>query len=295
METAPTEAGFSAERLDRITEHLQRNYIGPAKIGGCQVAVTRHGHLAYFESLGLKDSERAAPMADDTIFRIYSMTKPITSIALMQLYERGMFQLDDPVYRAIPSWREQKVYVGGEGESLELAPPESPMTFRHLLTHTAGLSYGATQHPVDKLYRSHNVRRDEGETLSSFVDKLSNVPLHFTPGSRWMYSYATDICGHLVEVLSGLPLDVYFEENVFGPLSMRDTAFHVSEDKLSRFASSSSRSRFSELAWIPIPIPSFCAYTSSEAMRRAALVVKPLVSTTLAREPAFASFTPCRP
>jgi len=238
---APDAAGFSAERLERISDHLTRNYIEPGKITGCQVAVARHGQTAYFRNFGLMDREREKPVADDTIFRIYSMTKPITSIALMQLYERGLFQLNDPIHRVIPSWREQKVYVSGEGENMELAAPVEPMTFRHLLSHTAGLSYGATNHPVDKLYRAHRVRRDQGETLTSFVDKLAHVPLHFQPGKRWLYSYATDVCGHLVEALSGQQLDAYLEEHIFTPLGMQDTAFHVSEDKQSRFAANYER------------------------------------------------------
>ena len=241
MDIAPEAAGFSTERLERITDHLNRNYIEPQKISGCQVAVSRHGHPAYFRSLGLMDLERDKPMADDTIFRIYSMSKPITSIALMQLYERGMFQLNDPVHRVIPDWREQKVYVGGEGEHMEVRAPVSPMTFRHVLSHTAGLSYGATAHPVDKLYRANRVRRDQGETLQTFVDKLANVPLHFAPGERWMYSYATDVCGHLVEALSGQPLDEYFQQHIFEPLSMTDTAFHVDPSKVSRFAANYER------------------------------------------------------
>lgn len=238
---APDAAGFSADRLERITNHLQQSYIDPGKIPGCQVAVARHGHLAYFRNLGLMDRERSKPMADDTIFRIYSMTKPITSIALMQLYERGLFQLNDPVYRAIPGWREQMVYADGEGEQIRLEKPDSPMTFRHLLSHTAGLSYGATEHPVDKLYRANRVRRDQGETLQSFVDKLANVPLHFQPGQQWLYSYATDVCGHLVEALSGQPLDEYFAEHIFQPLGMTDTAFQVDAAKQSRFAANYER------------------------------------------------------
>ena len=238
---APEAAGFSAPRLERITEHLMRNYIEPGKIAGAQVAVARHGQTAYFRSFGEMDRERARPVADDTIFRIYSMTKPITSVALMQLYEQGLFQLNDPVHRVIPSWRDQQVYVSGEGENVVLAPTDSPMTFRHLLSHTAGLSYGATKHPVDKLYRAHRVRRDQGETLAGFVDKLANVPLHFQPGERWLYSYATDVCGHLVEALSGQRLDEYFAANIFEPLGMQDTGFHVPADKQSRFAANYER------------------------------------------------------
>ena len=241
METSARQAGFDEARLGRITEHLERHYIDPGKIAGCQVAVARHGHVAYHASLGLRDLERRRPMADDTIFRIYSMTKPITSVALMQLYERGMFQLNDPVHRVIPAWRDHEVYVEGTGERVETRPPESPMTFRHVLGHTAGLSYGATNHPVDQLYRAANVHREQGETLRTFVDKLARVPLHYDPGQRWMYSYATDVCGHLVEALSGMPLDRYFEEHILAPLGMTDTAFSVAPGNVDRFAANYER------------------------------------------------------
>ena len=180
-EIAPAAAGFSQDRLERITAHLNRHYIEPEKIAGCQVAVARRGKLAYFRSLGLMDRERNRPMADDTIFRIYSMTKPITSIALMQLYEQGMFQLNDPVHRAIPAWKDQQVYVQGEGEHIELREPAAPMTFRHLLSHTAGLSYGATGHPVDRLYRANRdqivdpSRLHPGQVLS-IPDFQSDAP-----------------------------------------------------------------------------------------------------------------------
>lgn len=252
-DVAPEAAGFSAGRLERISEHLTRNYIEPGKISGCQVAVARHGQMAYFRNFGLMDLARQKPVSDDSIFRIYSMTKPITSIALMQLYERGLFQLNDPVHRVIPSWREQQVYAGGEGENVELVPTRAPMTFRHLLSHTAGLSYGATNHPVDKLYRAHRVRRDQGETLASFVAKLAAVPLHFQPGERWLYSYATDVCGHLVEALSGQRLDEYFEEHIFAPLGMRDTGFHVPAEKQHRFAANYERAADKSLKLLDDP------------------------------------------
>ncbi len=234
-------AGFSEQRLERITPHLESRYLNPGKIAGCQVAVARHGQLAYFRNFGHRDRERQLPMTDDTIFRIYSMSKPITSIALMQLYEQGHFQLNDPVHRVIPSWREQQVYVSGEGENMVLEAVRQPVTFRHVLSHMTGLSYGATKHPVDKRYRAEQVNREQGETLESFVNKLARVPLYFQPGERWLYSYATDVCGHLVEALSGQTLDAYFTEHIFEPLGMTDTAFHVSEDKQHRFAANYER------------------------------------------------------
>ena len=143
MELAPKQTGLSTARLERITDHLERNYIGPGKIAGCQVAVARHGHLAYFRSFGQMDRERGKAMTDDAIFRIYSMSKPITSVALMSLYERGYFQLNDPVSRFFPAWKDQKVWVSGRGADMQTEAPTRPVTMRHMLSHTGGLTYGA--------------------------------------------------------------------------------------------------------------------------------------------------------
>lgn len=241
MELAPKKAGFAPERLNRITDHLNRNYIEPGKIAGCQTLVARHGHVAYFKSLGLMDRERRTPMADDTIFRIYSMTKPITSVALMMLFEQGQFQLNDPVSRFIPEWREHRVWVSGEGSAMQTAAPERPMTMRNVLSHTGGLTYGATNHPVDRIYREVGVNREEGETLSGFVQKLAKVPLRYTPGERWMYSLSTDVCGYLVEAISGKRFDQFLQENIFDPLDMKDTSFHVAPRKAARLAANYER------------------------------------------------------
>ena len=246
MELQAARAGLSTERLARITTHLSRNYVEPGKIAGCQTLVARRGHVAYCEALGLMDRERNVPLRDDTIFRIYSMTKPIASVALMTLYEQGLFQLNDPVHRVLPEWKEPRVYVSGEGASMDTRAAAQPITFRHLLTHTAGLTYGGgllpnvPLHPVDELYRSlgisGNLRNESGIDLQTMVRRLAKVPLRFSPGERWMYSLATDVIGHLVEVLSGKRLDRYLKEHIFEPLGMVDTAFVVPADKLPRFA-----------------------------------------------------------
>jgi CubicO group peptidase (beta-lactamase class C family) len=247
MEAAPKQAGLSPERLARITEHLSRNYIEPGKIAGCQTLVARHGHVAYVSSLGCMDWERNKPMQEDTIFRIYSMTKPITSVALMTLYERGLFQLNDPVSRVIPEWRDHQVWVSGEGEAMETRPPNRPMTFRHVLSHTAGLTYGGglpvaeAPHPVDAVYQRLGVWRGEGETLRGFIEKLANVPLRYDPGEHWQYSLATDVCGYLVEALSGKRFDQYLQDEIFDPLGMTDTSFQVTPDKVDRFAANYQR------------------------------------------------------
>jgi CubicO group peptidase (beta-lactamase class C family) len=262
MTLVPREAGFAPERLERITDHLNRNYIEPGKIAGCQALVARHGHVAYSQSLGHMDRERRRPMADDTIFRIFSMTKPITSVALMTLYERGAFQLNDPVHRVIPAWRDMQVYVSGEGERMQTRAPARPMTFRHILSHQSGLSYGGglaqlgdetPPHPADAAYIAAGVQRGRGETLRSFVEKLAHVPLRFDPGDRWMYSYSTDICGYLVEAISGKPFDQYLQETIFDPLGMSDTAFVVAPEKKSRLAANYRRARDKSLRLMDDP------------------------------------------
>src|SRR5690606_13108380 len=189
--------GLDAARLQRIGDHLARHFVDAGKIAGCQVAVWRRGREAYAKSIGLADAERGVPMRDDTIHRIYSMTKPITSIALMTLYEQGLFHLDDPVSRFIPSWKEQQVYVSGAGAQMITEPPRRPPTVRDLLRHTAGLTYGGVlasvgavteEHPVDAAYAERRVRRERGETLADLVGKLATLPLRYQPGERWMYS-----------------------------------------------------------------------------------------------------------
>ncbi len=256
MELAPRKAGFDPARLDRITGHLNRNYIDPGKIAGCQVLVARHGHVAYFKSFGQMDRERQKPMRDDTIFRIYSMSKPITSVALMSLYEQGHFQLNDPVSRVIPEWKGQRVWVSGEGESMETREPEQPMTFRHVLSHTGGLTYGGTNHPVDRVYQAVGVRRGEGETLRTFVEKLAQVPLRYAPGERWMYSLSTDVCGYLVQAISGKRFDQYLQETIFDPLGMKDTSFSVAPENVERFAANYERAPDKTLRLIDDPASS---------------------------------------
>jgi CubicO group peptidase (beta-lactamase class C family) len=250
MDVSPSQAGFSAARLERVTEHLNRNYIDNGKIAGCQVLVARHGHPAYFRSLGKMDLERSKPMRDDTIVRLYSMSKPITSVALMMLYERGYFQLNDPVHRFVPEWRDHRVWVAGDGPQMETAKPNRPVSMRDMLSRTGGLTYGSMLaalgapdegHPVDKVYAKVGVRRGDGETLKDFVQKLGRVPLRYQPGERWMYSLSTDVCGALVEIISGKRFDKFLEEEIFAPLGMKDTSFWVRPEKLSRFAANYRR------------------------------------------------------
>jgi len=262
MELAPKKTGLSVARLERITEHLERNYIGPGKIAGAQVAVARRGHLAYSRSFGQMDRERGKAMADDAIFRIYSMTKPITSVALMSLYERGYFQLNDPVSRFFPSWRGQRVWVSGAGADMKTEAAVRAPTMRDMLCHTGGLTYGSMLvalgaeddgHPVDKVYAEVGVRRGRGETLMEFMDKLGQVPLRYQPGERWMYSLSTDVCGALVERISGKRFDKYLQETIFDPLGMADTSFAVADDKLDRFCANYRRGADKSLQLIDDP------------------------------------------
>jgi CubicO group peptidase (beta-lactamase class C family) len=265
MELAPKKTGLSTARLERITDHLERNYVAPGKIAGCQVAVARHGHLAYQRSFGQMDRERGKAMADDTIFRIYSMTKPITSVALMSLYERGHFQLNDPVSRFFPAWRDHRVWVSGKGADMKTEEPRRSLSMRDMLCHTGGLTYGSalvalgapdSGHPVDQVYADVGVRRGRGETLMEFMDKLAKVPLLYQPGERWMYSLSTDVCGALVEKISGKRFDRYLQEAIFEPLGMKDTSFHVTADKAGRFAANYRRGPDKSLQLIDDPASS---------------------------------------
>ena len=240
-----TIAGLSVQRLERITAFLQDSYVTPGKIAGCQTLVARHGQIAYQSTLGRRDRERDRPWADDTITRIYSMTKPVVSIALMRLWERGLFQLDEPVLKVLPEWSDLKVWVSGEGEAMVTEPLHKPITFRHILSHTAGLTYGgvletlgapARPHPVDAAYKALRIRRDAAEDLDAFVAKLGRAPLRYQPGTRWMYSLATDVAGALVQRLSGRPLDQVLRDEIFGPLGMADTGFSVPPSSVDRFA-----------------------------------------------------------
>mgnify|MGYP001291621831 FL=1 len=233
-------AGFQEEKLARIGAHLRENYVEPGKIPGCQVLVSRHGIPAYFESMGLMDRERGKAMRDDTIFRIYSMTKPITSVALMMLWEEGRFQLTDPIHRFIPSWRDQRVWQEGVGDEMVTRPPLAASTMQHILSHTAGLTYGGLlpglETPIDEAYQGLGVARGQGETLREFADKLGRVPLLYDPGQRWCYSLATDVCGALVEIISGQPFEVFLQERILQPLGMVDTGFRVADEQVDRFA-----------------------------------------------------------
>jgi len=232
---APESLGMSSERLSNISARLQK-YVDAGDAPGFVTLVARETDVVHFETCGYQDAENKLPMTRDTIFRIYSMTKPITSIALMQLYEQGKFHLAEPVSRYIPAYRDTKVLSGIGYLGKQFAPQDPPMTIHHLLTHTAGLSYGFfLDSPIDEMYRN-SIFRSETATLEEKITGMAELPLRFQPGSAWTYSIATDVCGYLLQVLADMPFEDYLEENIFRPLGMVDTAFHVSTDRLDRFA-----------------------------------------------------------
>jgi CubicO group peptidase (beta-lactamase class C family) len=251
----PEEVGLSSSRLGRIGDHLQR-YIDAGKLAGTLMLVARRGRIAYLEPRGHLEIEKQRPVAPDSIFRIYSMTKPIVSAGLMMLWEQGRFQLDDPVSKFIPSWNDQRVFVGGNHPNWKTAPVERPMNVRDLLSHQSGLTYGFMERTnVDAAYRTLRVgdRTRAGYTARDMVEELATVPLEFSPGTRWNYSVSTDVCGHLIELISGQRLDAYLAEHVLQPLGMTDTAFIITDDRAKRFAANYQRQRDDRLTLIDDP------------------------------------------
>jgi CubicO group peptidase (beta-lactamase class C family) len=251
-------AGMDPDRLARIDEHLRGRYVEPGKIAGCQVAVLRRGSLAHYSSLGYADRERQVPVRDDTVWRIYSMTKPITGVALMTLYERGSFQLTDPVSRFIPEWTGVKVAEAGDGGRAGGADPLRPMNVRDLMMHTSGLGYGPGNADLDPELIGGRNRAPSGpdHNLESMVSHLASAPLRFHPGTHWLYSLGIDVCGRLVEILSGRRLDEFLSSEIFGPLAMEDTGFHVPEAHAGRLAASYARNSRKELVLVDDPATS---------------------------------------
>lgn len=230
-------AGLSLSQLDYINAHLERQYIEPGKLPGTLTLVARRGEIACVKAQGLMDVERDKPVSRDTIFRIYSMTKPITSIAMMQLYEQGRFLLDDPVHKYIPAWKNRRVYKSGLYPNFLTVPAATTMTIRDLFTHMSGLTYGFMNRTnVDAAYRELKLDGSSSLTLDALIERLTELPLEFSPGSAWNYSVSTDVLGYLVQLLADQPFDEYLKEHVFDPLEMPDTGFHVRDDKLDRFA-----------------------------------------------------------
>jgi CubicO group peptidase (beta-lactamase class C family) len=229
IEVDAAEAGFDAARLARIDSHFAR-YVDDGRLPGWLIAVARGGQIVHLSTYGQRDIEAAQPIELDTLFRVYSMTKPITSVAAMMLYEEGAFELKDPVSAFIPSYADQRVYKAGSALAPATEPVTEPMRIWHLLTHTSGLTYGFHHaHPVDEAYRNAGYEwgSPPGATLEEACDAWAALPLLFQPGSEWNYGVSTDVLGRVVEVASGQSLDAFMAERIFGPLGMTDTAFYA--------------------------------------------------------------------
>ena len=229
--------GFSAERLSRIDAHLKR-YVDAGKYPMAQFVLARQGQVVHQSLVGQQDPERGTPLAEDTVYRIYSMTKPVASVALMTLVEEGLIALDDPVSKYIPEWKNLGVFEAGVEPMFLTKPPARPMQVVDLLRHTSGLTYGFQNRTnVDAAYRKLKVEQMFGGTdLEGMIGQLARLPLEFAPGEAWNYSVSTDVVGYLVQVVAGKPLDQVLAERIFQPLKMVDTGFHVREDQRSRFA-----------------------------------------------------------
>jgi CubicO group peptidase (beta-lactamase class C family) len=235
---SPESAGMSKPALDRLENHLKQRYVDAGRFPGTQLLVYRRGKIVHSTVQGFADLERKVPVKDDTIFRIYSMTKAITSVAFMMLVEEGRVALDEPVHKYIPEWKNLGVFVAGTYPAFLTRPPSRPMLIVDLMRHTSGLTYGFQQRSnVDAAYRENKI----GEvvttgTLQSMIDSLAKIPLEFSPGEAWNYSVATDVLGYLIGMISGIPFEQFLKERILGPLGMNDTDFFVPKDKAHRFA-----------------------------------------------------------
>jgi CubicO group peptidase (beta-lactamase class C family) len=235
---SPESAGMSKAGFDRIEAHLKHRYVDAGRFPGTQLLVYRRGKVVHSAAQGFADLERKAPVGDDTIFRIYSMTKPITSVAFMMLFEEGRVALDEPVHKYIPEWENLGVFQAGIAPAFLTKPPSRPMLIVDLLRHTSGLTYGFQQRSnVDAAYREVKIGGVEKTgTLQSMIEDLGKIPLEFSPGEAWNYSVSTDVIGYLVGKISGMPLEVFLQERIFNPLGMNDTGFFVPPAKAHRFA-----------------------------------------------------------
>jgi CubicO group peptidase (beta-lactamase class C family) len=238
VEVEPREVGLDADRLRRIDSHFAR-YVDDGRLPGWLAVVSRHGRVAHIAHSGHRDVEAGAPITSDTLYRIYSMTKPITSVAAMMLYEEGAFELKDKVKRYLPAFADTRVYKGGGAGSPQLEPQIDGMRIWHLFTHTSGLSYGFHHaHPVDALYRKHGFEwgSPRGLDTAGTIDAVARLPLVFQPGTSFNYSMSTDVLGRLVEVWSGMGFDDFLRTRIFEPLGMDETTFWVDGDDADRLA-----------------------------------------------------------
>ncbi|GAA3504777.1 serine hydrolase domain-containing protein [Streptomyces prasinosporus] len=238
QEIEPDEAGLDPGALGRLDRHFAR-WVDEGRLPGFLVAVARGGRVAHLTAYGARDVAAGLPVEGDTLWRIYSMTKPVTSVGALTLVEEGRLALDDPVGRHLPAFAEPRVYEGGSGDDVRTRPADGPLLVRHLMTHTAGLTFGFYHaHPVDALYRAAGLESSvvPGASLAETVDLYARLPLQFDPGTQWNYSVASNVLGRIVEVVSGQPLDVFLAERVFRPLGMADAGFQVPDERAGRLA-----------------------------------------------------------
>ncbi|MEW2546895.1 serine hydrolase domain-containing protein [Streptomyces sp. NPDC047002] len=239
VEAEAGELGFDQERLARIDRYF-RPYVDDGRLPGWLITVSRGGRLVHLSAYGHRDVASGRPVEPDTLWRWYSMTKPVTSVAAMMLYEEGALQLTDPVERFVPSFADLRVFAGGSDLQPVTVPLDRPMTVWHLLTHTSGLTYGFLRaHPADAMLRARGFEwgTPEGYTLADSCDAWAGIPLLFQPGAEWNYSLSTDVLGRVVEVASGQSLDAFFRTRIFEPLGMEETGFHVPGERADRLAS----------------------------------------------------------
>lgn len=238
--------GFATTRLQRIDDHFRR-YVDDGRLAGWQVMVSRRGDIAHHSTYGVRSFENKEPFAEDTVVRLYSMTKPLTTIAAMQLVEQGLVQLKDPVAKFIPAFSATPVYRSGSVQKPMTEPQTLPMLVWHLMTHMSGLTYGFhNTHPVDAMYRNQGFEWGQPEDidLAACCERWAQLPLVFQPGTEWNYGISTDVLGRIVEVVSGLDLEEYFQQHILGPLGMTDTSFYIDD--------ANRKSRLAEL-YIPHP------------------------------------------
>ena len=257
LTATPESMGLCSQRLARVDRFLAERYVDAGKLPHALLQVARGGRLVHQSVLGRASLETGAPLAEDSIVRIYSMTKPITSVAFMMLVEEGKVALDDPVHRFIPAWRELGVYVSGVPGAFQTRPTDAPMRMIDLLRHTSGLTYGFQMRtPVDAAYRQGKIDlAEQTEGLEGWVQSLARLPLEFSPGTAWNYSVSTDVLGYLIGRISGVPFEDFVRQRILQPLGMLDTDFFVPAEKAARLAGCYQASAGGTLE--PAPIRSF--------------------------------------
>ncbi len=237
-EVEPREAGLDPKTLADLDAYLARQ-VDEGRLPGYLLSLARGGRVAHLTTYGQRDREAGLPVGTDTLWRVYSMTKPVTSVAALILIEEGKLSLADPVSRHLPEFAEPRVYESGSGADVRTRPAEGPILVRHLMTHTSGLTFGFYyDHPVDALYRDAGLENSvrPGATLAQTCAEYARLPLQFEPGSQWNYSVSTNVLGRIVEVVSGQDLDTFFAERILGPLGMTDAGFQVGPEQADRLA-----------------------------------------------------------